>query len=82
MPDAMLTQQLRELESDELLIRTVSPVVPPKVEYSLTEKGVSLRPVLEAMFAWGNELLKSEGVEANCSMVIEPYCHSCHTDKE
>jgi DNA-binding HxlR family transcriptional regulator len=67
----MLTQQLRELEHDGLLIRTVYPVVPPKVEYSLTDKGNSLRPILEAMLDWGTVLLKEEGLEANCSMVTE-----------
>lgn len=67
----MMTQQLRELERDELLHREVYPVVPPKVEYSLTEKGRSLWPVLNAMFDWGTGLLKSEGLEPNCSMITE-----------
>ena len=74
LPDAtpkMLTQQLRELESDGLLNRTVYPVVPPKVEYSLTEKGSSLYPILEAMFDWGTSILREEGLVANCSMVEE-----------
>lgn len=51
----MFTQQLRELESDGLLTRTVYPVVPPKVEYSLTDKGKSLYPILKAMFEWGDD---------------------------
>lgn len=50
----MLTQQLRELEADGLVQRTVYPVVPPKVEYSLTEYGKTLEPVLKAMATWGN----------------------------
>ena len=50
----MLTQQLRELETDGLISRTVYPVVPPKVEYALTDLGKSLHPVLEAMHAWGS----------------------------
>lgn len=70
----MLTQQLRELESDNLLVRTVYPVVPPKVEYSLTEKGNSLRPILKAMFDWGNERLKENGLEPNCSMITGRCC--------
>ena len=49
----MLTQQLRELEEDGIINRRVYPVVPPKVEYSLTEYGRSLKPILEAMAAWG-----------------------------
>lgn len=72
VPDAtpkMLTQQLRELEDDGLLIRTVYPVVPPKVEYSLTDKGTSLRPILDAMFEWGSKLLKESGCKPNCSMI-------------
>ncbi len=56
----MLTQQLRELENDGLIRREVYPVVPPKVEYSLTELGESLRPVLEAMHAWGSGYLRGD----------------------
>ena len=49
----MLTQQLRELEGDGLVHRKVYKVVPPKVEYSLTERGKGLRPVLKEMGLWG-----------------------------
>lgn len=49
----MLTQQLRELEADGLLSRTVHPVVPPRVDYALTERGRSLLPVIAAMRDWG-----------------------------
>ena len=49
----MLTQQLRELEAQNLVHREVFPVIPPKVEYSLTELGESLRPILAAMQQWG-----------------------------
>jgi DNA-binding HxlR family transcriptional regulator len=49
----MLTQQLRELEQDGLVHRQVYPVVPPKVEYSLTALGQTLQPVLKAMHEWG-----------------------------
>ena len=48
----MLTQQLRELEHDGVVARKVYPEVPPKVEYSLTPRGLSLRPVVEAMCHW------------------------------
>ncbi len=49
----MLTQQLRELEQDGLVERTVYAEVPPRVEYRLTPLGETLLPVLEAMYAWG-----------------------------
>jgi DNA-binding HxlR family transcriptional regulator len=50
----MLTQQLRELESDGLIAREVFPVVPPKVEYRLTEVGKTTIPLIEVLRAWGN----------------------------
>ena len=56
--DKMLAQQLRELEKDGLIIRTVYPVVPPKTEYKLTEFGKSLAPILDAMCDWGNGYLE------------------------
>ena len=49
----MLTQQLREMERNGLVSRNIYPQVPPKVEYSLTELGASLKPVVEAMCRWG-----------------------------
>ena len=57
----MLTQQLRELEANGLVHREVYPVIPPKVEYSLTETGRSLMPVLVAMRDWGCGLSAPEG---------------------
>ncbi|MEO1677461.1 MAG: helix-turn-helix domain-containing protein [Pseudomonadota bacterium] len=50
-----LTKQLRELEADGIVRRDVYAVVPPKVEYSLTDKGRTLRPVIEALREWGLE---------------------------
>jgi len=49
----MLTQQLRELERDGILARKVYAQVPPKVEYSMTDRGLSLAPILEMMHQWG-----------------------------
>jgi DNA-binding HxlR family transcriptional regulator len=64
----MLTQQLRELENDNLITRTVYPVVPPKVEYNLSEFGKSIKPILDAMYKWGEIYLKKNGIEASCTM--------------
>lgn len=73
----MLTQQLRELEAQELIHREVFPVVPPKVEYSLTDTGRSLMPILTAMRDWGTEYLHSKNLEPSCFMVKSgPSC--CH----
>lgn len=51
----VLTQQLRELETDGLIVRTVYPVVPPKVEYTLSDLGKTIIPILNAMCDWGTE---------------------------
>lgn len=51
----MLTKQLRELESEDIIQRVVYAQVPPKVEYSITEYGRSLEPILEAMHEWGTK---------------------------
>lgn len=64
----MLTQQLRELEADGLVSREIFPVIPPKVEYSLTHFGKSIAPVLEAMHSWGDSYLRDQGVKVNCLM--------------
>ena len=53
----MLTQQLRELETGGLILRHVYPVVPPKVEYELTDFGQTVLPILDAMCAWGRVYL-------------------------
>lgn len=59
----MLTQQLRELEADNFIIRTVYPVVPPKVEYALSDFGKSIIPVLDAMCNWGAVYLDGLGIK-------------------
>ena len=57
--ERMLTRQLRELENDMLITRKVYPVVPPKVEYSLTESGKSLIPILTSLIEWGKNYAHS-----------------------
>ena len=80
----MLTQQLRELEAQQLIHREVFPVIPPRVEYSLTDLGRSLMPILVAMRDWGAEYLKSKEISANCFMMdSDPLkehscCHNSH----
>ena len=54
----MLTQQLRQMENDALVERKVYAEVPPRVEYSLTEMGKSLKPILDEMHRWGREYLE------------------------
>jgi DNA-binding HxlR family transcriptional regulator len=51
----VLTDSLRSMESDGIIIRTVYPEVPPRVEYSLSELGESMRPIISAMEAWGKK---------------------------
>lgn len=63
----MLTQQLRELESDDLIVRVVYPVVPPKTEYSLSERGKTIIPMLNAMCDWGRDYMRERGLTSCCS---------------
>ena len=72
----MLTQQLRELEAHNLIHREVFPVIPPKVEYSLTETGRSLMPILVAMRDWGADYMRTKNIEACCFMMgKDPLTH-------
>ncbi|MCL2420598.1 MAG: helix-turn-helix transcriptional regulator [Defluviitaleaceae bacterium] len=64
----MLTQQLRELEENNLVIRTVYPVVPPKVEYSLSDLGKTIKPILAAIYHWGSNYAKVHGDEITYTM--------------
>ncbi|GBE02626.1 HTH-type transcriptional activator HxlR [bacterium BMS3Bbin06] len=56
----MLTQQLRQMEKDGLIKRKVYAEVPPRVEYSLTDIGKSLKPILDAMHKWGSNYSASK----------------------
>jgi len=67
----MLTKQLRELEEDGVITRTVYPEVPPRVEYAITDFGKTLIPILQALCNWGAEYL---GIE-------EAAAHQCPTKK-
>jgi DNA-binding HxlR family transcriptional regulator len=63
--ERMLVAQLRELESDQLVNRIVYPEVPPRVEYELTELGLTLRPMLQSISDWGEKYRKiTENTEA------------------
>ncbi len=56
----VLTTNLRQMESSGLVKRKVYPEVPPRVEYSLTETGLSLKPILDSMVEWGNEYKRKQ----------------------
>jgi DNA-binding HxlR family transcriptional regulator len=66
--DKMLSLQLRALEEDGLVKRTIYPEVPPRVEYELTREGKSLIPVLEAMAEWGRNKAKKDGKMVKVSL--------------
>jgi DNA-binding HxlR family transcriptional regulator len=59
--EKMLSLQLKELEADGIISRKIYPEVPPKVEYSFTEEGKSLLPVLEAIATWGRKMGEKYG---------------------
>lgn len=61
--DKMLTTQLRELEADGFISRKVYPVVPPKVEYSMTEKGTECIPIIETIRNYGLKLIEDAGID-------------------
>ena len=67
----VLTDNLRALENDEIITRTVFPEVPPRVEYALSDLGESMRPIIKAMEAWGTgyqQLVR----ESKCILVFHP----------
>ncbi len=61
----MLTKQLRELEKDRVISRTVYPEIPPRVEYSFTDFGRTLVPILDSLCAWGQQHLAEDGEGEN-----------------
>ena len=67
----MLTQQLRELEAQALISRVVYPIIPPKVEYSLTETGRSLMPILVAMRDWGANYMRTNKSQEPCCFMMD-----------
>lgn len=62
----MLAQKLKELERDGLVHRELYPVVPPKTEYSLTDLGKSLTPIILAIYQWGEQLFVASGLKNPC----------------
>jgi DNA-binding HxlR family transcriptional regulator len=67
----MLTRQLRELEAAGLVRRTIYPVVPPRVEYELSDLGLSLEPVVRAMRDWGEIYCRKLRVELEAPIAAE-----------
>lgn len=69
IPDAtpkMLSQQLKSLEQQGIINRKLYPVVPPKTEYSLTDRGESLAPIILSMYQWGEQVFKQHGKDDFC----------------
>ncbi|MCD8359073.1 MAG: helix-turn-helix transcriptional regulator [Oscillospiraceae bacterium] len=69
----VLTSQLRQMEESGLLTRNVFPEVPPHVEYTLTDLGYSLKPILDAMWNWGENYKAQKGSEIQTIIFIKCY---------
>lgn len=69
----MLTQQLRELEKDQIIAREVYNQVPPKVVYSLTEEGKTLRDILVSMSIWGEKRIKQAQTNGEDVTLLRDY---------
>ena len=63
----MLTQTLRDLEKNGLITRKVYPVVPPKVEYTITKQGEALIPIFHELQHWGERVAKEQGIVIGCN---------------
>ena len=67
----ILTKQLKEMESDGIIDRTSYSEIPPRVEYSITEKGLSLGPILKAMADWGLKNMFPNKVTFDADVIME-----------
>lgn len=67
----MLSQQLKELEADCIINRKMYPVVPPKTEYSLTELGKSLIPIIQELEQWGEKYFEHLGLPNPCEEILK-----------
>lgn len=67
----MLTRQLRELEQDKFIARMVYPEVPPKVEYSLTDFGRTVEPIISMLYKWGIEYMNQEDSKAHSGNILD-----------
>lgn len=72
LSDRLLSERLRELEAEGVVVRTVIPEMPVRIEYRLTEKGQGLLPVLESVAAWAEEWVDGSLAEAACRTKGEP----------
>ncbi|MDP2675722.1 MAG: helix-turn-helix domain-containing protein [Dehalococcoidia bacterium] len=72
LSDRMLSQRLKELEAEGIVVRTVIPETPVRVEYSLTEKGRALQAAIEAVSGWADQWLASRAREAEDSAAKTP----------
>lgn len=73
LTEKMLSQQLRELEEDQIVTRTVYPEVPPRVEYELTERGLAMSDIFQSLEAWGSNFMKNvpDKIENNVLTVTD-----------
>jgi len=76
----VLTANLRSMESSKLLVRKMYAEVPPRVEYTLTELGMSLGPILDSMMTWGNQYKEEHqyaDTEDMAGALCGNHCHRC-----